>query len=119
MLALLSLVSFWFLLPQAVMNHCHSVPSIYGVRTLQDVGVQVLTMRELRKYNANIAYNLEARIPESGHSVIKVPGEDACYHSGEGDNTGRHGVAITPNLYLLVLASAFTRGGLSRHHQLR
>ncbi len=32
-----------------------------------------------------------------GHSVIKVPGEEACYdpyHSGVVDNTGRHGAAI-------------------------
>ncbi len=65
-----------------------------------DVGVQVRTMRELRKCNVNIAYVLEAGIPESGHSVITVPGEDACYHvyhSGEVDNTGMHGVAIAPN----------------------
>ncbi len=79
MLTLLSLVSFWFLLPQAVMSYCHSVPSIYGLQTLQDVGVHVLTMRELRKYKVNIAYILEAGIPESGHSVIKISGEDACY----------------------------------------
>ncbi len=57
-------------------------------------------MRELRNNNVNIAYILEARIPESGHSVIMVPGEDACYHfyhSGEVDNTGMHGVVIAPN----------------------
>ncbi len=32
-----------------------------------------------------------------GHSVIKVPGEEACYHlyhSGVVDNTGRYAVAI-------------------------
>ncbi len=100
MLALLSLVSFWFHLPQAVMSYCHSVPSIYGLQTLQDIGVQVLTMRELHKYNVNIAYVLEADIPESGHSAIKISGENACYHlyhGGEVDNTGRHGVAIAPN----------------------
>ncbi len=63
----------------------------WNVRTLQDVGVQAVTMRELRKHKA------EVRIPDSGHSVIKVPGEEACYHlyhSGVVDNTGRHGVAI-------------------------
>ncbi len=39
----------------------------------------------------------EVRIPDNGHSVIKVPSEEACYHlyhSGVVDNTGRHGVAI-------------------------
>ncbi len=69
----------------------------WNVRTLQDVGVQALTMRELRKHNADIACLSEVRIPDSGHSVIKVPGDEACYHlyhSGVVDNTGRHGVAI-------------------------
>ncbi len=42
----------------------------WNVRTLQDVGVQALTMRELRKYNVDIACLSEARIPDSGHSVI-------------------------------------------------
>ncbi len=50
----------------------------WNVRTLQDVGVQALTMRELRKYNVDIACLSEVRIPDSGHSVIKVPGEEAC-----------------------------------------
>ncbi len=39
----------------------------------------------------------EVRITDSGHSVIKMPGEEACYHlyrSGVVDNFGRHGVAI-------------------------
>ncbi len=55
-------------------------------------------MRELRKYNVDIACLLEVRIPDRGHSLIKVPGEEACYylyHSGVVDNTGRFGVAIT------------------------
>ncbi len=59
--------------------------------------MQALTMRELRKYNVDIACLSEVRIPDSGHSVIKVPGKEACYHlyhSGVVDNTGRHGVAI-------------------------
>ncbi len=63
----------------------------WNVRTLQDVGVQAMTMRGLRKHKA------EVRIPVSGHSVIMVPGEEACYHlyhSGVVDNTGRHGVTI-------------------------
>ncbi len=45
----------------------------------------------------DIACLSEIRIPESGHLVIKVPGEKACYHlyhSGLVDNTGRHRVAI-------------------------
>ncbi len=37
-------------------------------------------MRELRKYNVDIACLSEVRIPNSGHSVIKVPDEEACYH---------------------------------------
>ncbi len=69
----------------------------WNVRTLQDVGVQALTMRELRKYKVDIACLSEVRIPDSGHSVIKVPDEEACYHlchSGVVDNFGRQGVAI-------------------------
>ncbi len=45
----------------------------------------------------DIACLSEVRIPDSGHSVIKVPGEEACYHlyhSGAVDDTGRHAVAI-------------------------
>ncbi len=40
---------------------------------------------------------MKVRITDSGHSEIKVPGEEACYHLfhiGVVDNTGRHGVAI-------------------------
>ncbi len=69
----------------------------WNVRALQDAGAQALTMRELRKYNVDIACLLEVRIPHRGHSLIKVPGEEACcylYHSGVVDNTGRYGVAI-------------------------
>ncbi len=44
----------------------------WNVRTLQGVGVQALTMRELRKYNVDIACLSEVRIPDSCHSVIKV-----------------------------------------------
>ncbi len=59
--------------------------------------MQALTVRELRKYNVDIACLSEVRIPERGYSVIKVPYEEACYHlyhSGVVDNTGRYGVAI-------------------------
>ncbi len=59
--------------------------------------MQALTMWELRKCNVDIACLSEVRIPDSGHSVIKVPGEEACYHlyySEVVDNSGRHGVAI-------------------------
>ncbi len=59
--------------------------------------MQALTMRELQKYNVDIACLSEVRIPDSGHSVIKVAGEEACYHLyhiGVVDNTGRHGIAI-------------------------
>ncbi len=52
----------------------------WNVRTLQDVGVQALTMRELRKYNVDIACLSEVRIPDGGHSLIKVPGEEASFH---------------------------------------
>ncbi len=54
-------------------------------------------MRELRKYNVDIVCLLKIRIIDCGHLVIKVPGNEACYHlfhSGVEDNTGRHGVAI-------------------------
>ncbi len=66
------------------------------VRTLQDAGVQALTMRELWKYNVDIAYLSEVRIPDSGHSVIRGPGEEVCYHHYHRrvvDSTGRHGMA--------------------------
>ncbi len=56
-----------------------------------------MIMRKFRKYNVDIACLSEVRIPDSGHSVIKVPGEEACYHlyhSALVDNTGSHGVAI-------------------------
>ncbi len=46
----------------------------WNVRTLHDVGVQALTMRELRKYDVDIACLSEARIPDSDPSVSKVPG---------------------------------------------
>ncbi len=54
-------------------------------------------MRELCKYNVDIACISKVRIPDSGHSAINVPGEEAfyhLYHSGVVDNIGRHGVAI-------------------------
>ncbi len=69
----------------------------WNVRTLQDAGVHALTMRELRKYNVDIACLSEVRIPDSGHSVIKVHCEEAChhlYHSGVVANTRRFGEAI-------------------------
>ncbi len=56
-----------------------------------------MTMLELCKCNLDIACLSGVRIPDSGHSVIKVPVVDICYHlyhSGVVDNTGRHGVAI-------------------------
>ncbi len=49
----------------------------WNVRILQDVGVQAMTMWELRKYSVDITYLLEVRMPDSGHSVIKVLGEGA------------------------------------------
>ncbi len=52
----------------------------WNVRTLQGVGMQALTMRELRKYNVDIACLSEVRVPDSGHSLIKMPGEEASYH---------------------------------------
>ncbi len=54
-------------------------------------------MQLLRKYNVDIACLSDAKIHDSGHSEIKVPGEEACYHlyhSGVEDNTGRHDAAI-------------------------
>ncbi len=53
----------------------------------------------LRKYNVDIACFSDVRIPDSGHSMSKVPGEEACYHlyhSGVVNNTGTHGVANYP-----------------------
>ncbi len=69
----------------------------WNVGTLQDVDVQALTMRELRNCNVDINCLSEVRIPDGVYAVIKVPGEEACYHlchSEVVDNTGRHGVAI-------------------------
>ncbi len=48
----------------------------------------------------DIARLSEARIPDNGHSVIKVPGEEDCYHlyhSGVVRNTERHSVALALN----------------------
>ncbi len=76
-------------------DHLHV--AYWSVRTLQYVGVQALTMRKLRKYNVDIVCLSEVRIPNSGHSVIKMPGEEACFHlfhSGVVHTSGRHGVAI-------------------------
>ncbi len=66
----------------------------WNIRILQDVGVQALTLQELRKHNVDTACLSEVRIPDSGHSVIKVLGEEAFYHSGVVDISGRHGVEI-------------------------
>ncbi len=63
------------------------------LRTRQDIGAQALTMREPRKYNVDIACLSEVRMPDIGHSMIRVPGEEAyyhLYHSGAVDHTGRH-----------------------------
>ncbi len=38
----------------------------WNVRTLQDVGVQALTIWEIRKYNVDTAWLSEVRIPDSG-----------------------------------------------------
>ncbi len=46
----------------------------------------------------DIACLSKVRITDSGHLVIKVPGEEACYQlyrSGVAENTGRHDVEIT------------------------
>ncbi len=48
----------------------------WNVRTLQDVGVQALTMLELRTYFVDTACLLKVRILDSGRSVIKVPGKE-------------------------------------------
>ncbi len=45
----------------------------------------------------NIISLSEFRKPEHGHSVIKAPGEEACFHlynSAVVDNSGNHSVAI-------------------------
>ncbi len=52
----------------------------WNVRILQGVGVQALTMRELQKDNVDTDCLLEDRIPGSGHSVVKVPGEETWYN---------------------------------------
>ncbi len=68
-----------------------------NVQSFQDVGVQALTMQKLQKHNVDIACISKIRMPDTGHSLVKVPGEEACYHlyhSGVVDNAGRHGVAI-------------------------
>ncbi len=67
----------------------------WNVRTLQDVAVHALIMRELRKFNARL---LEIRIPDDGDSVINVPAEETCnhlYHSGVVEIATRYGVSIT------------------------
>ncbi len=67
----------------------------WNVRTLQDVAVHALIMRELRKYSACL---LKVRIPDDGDSVIKVPGEEPyyhLYHSGVVEIATRYGISIT------------------------
>ncbi len=46
----------------------------YKAHNCSDIGVQALTIRELRKYIVDIV------IPDDGHLVIKVPDEETCYH---------------------------------------
>ncbi len=68
-----------------------------NVLNFQDASLQAMTIRELRIYNVGIACLSEVRIPGDGLAVIKVPGEETCYHLYHGgvvDNTGRHGVTI-------------------------
>ncbi len=58
--------------------------------------MQALTMREFQKHSMDIVCLWEVRIPDSGHSMSKVPGEESCYHlyhSGVVNNTERHGMA--------------------------
>ncbi len=62
-----------------------------------DVSVQALRMRELQKYNADIACLPEVRIPDIGHFVIKVPGEESyfrLYHIEVVNNWGRYDAVI-------------------------
>ncbi len=71
-------------------------------------------MRELRKYIVDIVCLSKVRITASGHSVIKVPGEEACYHlyhSRVVENTGRHGVEIA--LSEAALAALLAWGPIS------
>ncbi len=61
------------------------------------------------RYHVDIACLSKVRITDSGHSVIKVPGEKACYHlyhSGVIENTGTRGVAIALSeaAYAAILA---------------
>ncbi len=55
-------------------------------------------MREFRKYNAGVVAALaEVEISDDGRSVINISGEETpyhLYHSGVGQNRGRHGVAL-------------------------
>ncbi len=59
--------------------------------------VQALRMRELQKYNVDIACLSKVRISDSGHFVIKVPGEESylrLYRIKVVDNWRRYGVVI-------------------------
>ncbi len=52
----------------------------WNVRTIQTIGVQAPTSRELRKHNVDAACLSDVRIKDRDHSVIKVPGEDTWFH---------------------------------------
>ena len=69
----------------------------WNVRTLLDVGSQVLTLRTLFNYKMDITCLSEVRLSGSGSKPIKIPGESTTYwlyHSGPENNTGQHGVAF-------------------------
>ncbi len=69
----------------------------WNIQTLLDVSVQALTMRKLQKYNVDVVCLSKVRIPDIGHTVIKVPGEESyfrLYHIEVVDNWGRYGVVI-------------------------
>ena len=75
----------------------HIFIGCWNVRTLLDVGSQVLTLRSLYDYKLDITCLSEVRLPGSGSKPIKIPGEPTSYwlyHSGPENNTGQHGVAL-------------------------
>ncbi len=65
------------------MENLHGTPvertPNWNIRTPLDVSVQALRMRELQKKHIDIACLSKIRIPDSGHFVIKVPGEESYF----------------------------------------
>ena len=81
----------------------------WNICTLRDDGTQSLTVKILHEYGVGVACLSEVCLPDSGHSIRKVPESDCVYHlydSGVEDNSGLYGVvmALSPLAQAALLA---------------